>query len=344
MVDRNEADAGIKTPVAKIALVIFGMLALVVLAGYGITLFLDRGQKQTVSADIVPVIRADKSPMKEKPKDAGGLKVPFKDKLIYERIKPNGSVEIGEKLLPPPESPVEKPTEKELETSEAEERSEPEPEPTPLEESIVSTAEEESKLEAEAVPSEPEKSVETGPMAPREDVPDKTETVPDSAIARLAERLEAEEKAKLAQKSENAVVKQAESPAKPAFEKPEKVAEAQDTPAGTPVPKPKPIHSQKTATATKPAPQPAPVIAGDYRVQLAAFRDRAAADKAWTGLKGKHPKQLGALSPFVSKVDLGTKGIFHRLQAGPLVDRTAADKLCAALKARKQGCLPVKAK
>lgn len=342
MVDRNKAETGINAPVVKIALVIFGMLAVVVIAGYAVTLFLNGGQKQTVSTDTVPVIRADKSPLKEKPKDAGGLKVPFKDKLIYERIKPNGSVEIGEKLLPPPEKPIDKPVEKAVETPVVEEK--PAPEPKPLEESVVSAAEEASKSETETMPSDKEEVVKTIPLAPNEDVPDKTETVPDSAIAKLAERLEAEEKAKLERKSEDAAAEQTQAVEKPADKEPDKMADVPDAPAGTPIPRQKPTRAAKTTTAAKSVPKPVAAAAGSYRVQLAAFRDRAAADKAWAGLKGKHPAQLGILSPFVAKVDLGSKGIFHRLQAGPLADRAAADKLCAALKARKQACLPVKAK
>ncbi len=42
------------------------------------------------------------------------------------------------------------------------------------------------------------------------------------------------------------------------------------------------------------------------------------------------------------RVDLGAgKGIFYRLQAGPIPDRETADTLCAELKRQKVGCLVV---
>jgi len=43
-----------------------------------------------------------------------------------------------------------------------------------------------------------------------------------------------------------------------------------------------------------------------------------------------------------TRVDLGEKGVFYRVQAGPLADAAAAERLCAELKERKQGCIVVK--
>ena len=42
------------------------------------------------------------------------------------------------------------------------------------------------------------------------------------------------------------------------------------------------------------------------------------------------------------RVDLGAKGIFYRVQAGPIADGNVAERSCAALKARHVGCLVVK--
>ena len=49
-----------------------------------------------------------------------------------------------------------------------------------------------------------------------------------------------------------------------------------------------------------------------------------------------------ALVENVQRADLGAKGVFYRVRAGPLADRTAADELCVALKARDVGCLVVR--
>jgi len=48
------------------------------------------------------------------------------------------------------------------------------------------------------------------------------------------------------------------------------------------------------------------------------------------------------MSPTVRRVDLGTKGIFHRLYAGPVANAEEAKKLCAAFKQRGAYCKPAK--
>jgi len=48
------------------------------------------------------------------------------------------------------------------------------------------------------------------------------------------------------------------------------------------------------------------------------------------------------LSLSVSRVDLGAKGTYYRIQAGPIADEAKAAQDCAALKSRKIGCILVK--
>lgn len=62
----------------------------------------------------VPMILAPKFALKEKPTDPGGMKVPDRDKLVYDRMageQDTGSGGAGqvERLLPPPETPLEPP-------------------------------------------------------------------------------------------------------------------------------------------------------------------------------------------------------------------------------------------
>lgn len=93
-------------------------------------------------------------------------------------------------------------------------------------------------------------------------------------------------------------------------------------------------------TAAKPAPKPtaaaAPVaVGGNWRVQLGAFGNGAKASALWGTLRGK----VAALGPYQSfVVPIGT---VTRLQAGPLPSRAAADKLCGAIKAAGNACIPV---
>jgi hypothetical protein len=58
----------------------------------------------------LPLIRADAAPYKERPEDPGGLAVPHQDRLVFDRLLPEGMrAELVERLLPPPEEPLERP-------------------------------------------------------------------------------------------------------------------------------------------------------------------------------------------------------------------------------------------
>ena len=79
-----------------------------------------------------------------------------------------------------------------------------------------------------------------------------------------------------------------------------------------------------------------------YRVRLAAYRSLGNSRKGWDILRKANPDLFQDLEPSLHRIDLGPKkGIFYRLEAGPLADRTAAGALCTALKARKFDCLVV---
>jgi hypothetical protein len=62
----------------------------------------------------------------------------------------------------------------------------------------------------------------------------------------------------------------------------------------------------------------------------------------WSRIVGKNKDALGGLTPSVARVDLGEKGVFFRLRAGPLADRAAAESLCATLSAQNVGCIVVR--
>jgi cell division septation protein DedD len=74
-------------------------------------------------------------------------------------------------------------------------------------------------------------------------------------------------------------------------------------------------------------------------VQLFAMSSERAARQAWTELSTEHGDLLAGLAPHVIQADLGERGVIYRLQAGPVEDREAAERLCGALSARSVGCL-----
>ena len=93
-------------------------------------------------------------------------------------------------------------------------------------------------------------------------------------------------------------------------------------------------------------PKPVPVKAapvapsGSTYIQLAAVKSEAEASSQWAKFKAKNP-ELSALSMRTQKADLGAKGIFYRIQAGPLSPANATTT-CAAIKTRGGSCIIAK--
>ena len=79
-----------------------------------------------------------------------------------------------------------------------------------------------------------------------------------------------------------------------------------------------------------------------FQVQLAAVRNQLAAQNEWQRLKTRHSVLLGKLSSRIVRADLGAKGIYFRLRAGPLIDRGSAKKLCKELQKIKVNCLVIR--
>ena len=119
-------------------------------------------------------------------------------------------------------------------------------------------------------------------------------------------------------------------------------------PAATNPPSPPPAASARPQSPP-PASQTAAVspgavspAAGSYRVQLVALRTEQQALAEWEKLKKANPDLFNGLNPNVVRADLGEKGIYYRLQAGPLAGAAQATDLCEKAKSRKLGCIVVR--
>jgi cell division septation protein DedD len=110
--------------------------------------------------------------------------------------------------------------------------------------------------------------------------------------------------------------------------------------AVTPPPKPAPV-AVAAPPATVQAPTKAPA-GGGFRLQLAALRSEDAAKKEWSRIKQANKDLLGAYAAAWPRVDLGDRGIYYRLQAGPVSDGAAAERVCSELKRRNVGCILVR--
>lgn len=127
------------------------------------------------------------------------------------------------------------------------------------------------------------------------------------------------------------------------------VAAAQPTPApavpqrepkahvATPPPAPPP-----PAPARVEAPKPVLAVGRGYRLQIGAVRSPEAAKQEWERLRRLHATVLGKLNLVTERADLGARGIFYRIQAGPIADAATAEQDCSELKRHGVGCILVK--
>lgn len=82
------------------------------------------------------------------------------------------------------------------------------------------------------------------------------------------------------------------------------------------------------------------VTPGNYYVQLGSVTSRSGADSEWTRFTKSLP--IKGLDYRVQEANLGERGTYYRIQAGPM-SKASADELCGSIKAQKPGgCLVVK--
>lgn len=123
-----------------------------------------------------------------------------------------------------------------------------------------------------------------------------------------------------------------------------KIAPSAGTSAVAP-PKIKKVPAPPKVASKPPVPKvaaPKTDLSNSYRIQIGSPRSEAAANAAWEKRLKQHGAILGKLSPLVKRADLGKRGVYYRVQAGPLKDRAAATKACDALKKKKVSCLVIR--
>ncbi|TXL73607.1 SPOR domain-containing protein [Vineibacter terrae] len=81
-----------------------------------------------------------------------------------------------------------------------------------------------------------------------------------------------------------------------------------------------------------------PAAGGGYRIQVASERSEDVAKATWARLQKANSDVLGNLRMQPARADLGDKGTWYRVQAGPLEEKQAKDT-CARLKTRNVGCV-----
>ncbi len=261
------------------------------------------------SSGDAPVITADATPVKEVPDQPGGKEFPHKNKLIYDRLT-NGDTPQSERLVP--------------------------------------------RQENVAVPALPQAGATAGLPAPvattdltnpattqslpgaegEEGGPRKVKTLvvrPDGSVEAPAAAGAVDQAAGGAVAAANQAVGAAAAQANNA------VGQAANA---MPVP-PLQAAPQQVAAADPAAAAPAAAATdAKYVVQLGSNKSQTEALASFADAQQKHPSLLGNYQPIVRKTDLGDKGIWYRLQVGPMADKSAAYKLCGDLKSQGHGdCL-----
>lgn len=277
-----------------------------------------------------PVVHAEVGPAKVRPDNPGGMEVPDRDKLVYDRLQGNGERQAMEHLLPPPEVPLTPPR-----TGVA-----PRRDALPDE-----TAGEEDQPETAAVPTA--EDVRAAKLPPHAPAPPGSPAANSGADALTQAR---------GGKSKTSAGLAPAPPAMPAGRVEESTLAPPEggQPAALPKAAPEPqvaaappaVRTPDPPPPSSPVPSPAPLPAkgtgSGFTVQLAALDTEAKALAAWDDLKKRHTDVLGKLAPEVVRADLGTKGIYYRLRASPFASEAAARAVCDQLTQRKVGCMIIR--
>lgn len=291
------------------------LLAGAAFAGIIIASYPDSG----ASDENIPVVTADASPLREVPSEPGGMDVANEDSTIFNSIR---SAELQETApienLLADEQPVDTQT-----ALVAEQPAE------------VAAAVEPASGDLEAPPPSEMADATAAPVTGEVKEAGEPKT-PDVTVA---------EAHGIPMKSDNEAAESAEKPTMaPAATTPEtldyvrSVLEKKDAEAGT-----KTASADATAervAATEPASGAATtagaaISPGSSFVQLASISSESAASKEWTKLQKSHPS-LAGLEYRVQRADLGAKGVFFRIQAGPM-SKDSAKSVCDSIKAQKPG-------
>ncbi len=99
---------------------------------------------------------------------------------------------------------------------------------------------------------------------------------------------------------------------------------------------PKPIAAPALPVVTKPVvSKPVGVVSGSYLVQVASVKQRDGADGLRDRMKNK------GYAAFVEAADLGAKGVWYRVYAGPFSSKADADQVVNSLKADRISSAPL---
>lgn len=285
------------------------------------------GSRSVKEEDLV-LIEADKTPMKEKPEDPGGMKFPHQDKTIFDAISGNPSIaQQGERVMPAPEEPMNR--EQVQATGDAS---------TWVNDKLKADGPAPSAVPEPVIPATPDLAAPVQPVLPGAPLP--PPSAPNAQISAAVSSPQADIPAPAApvetlplQAAEASPAAETAAPVELKAVAKETAKAADDATKQTSAVK----IVKAIASKAKPASASAPAAGGKGNVQLGAYKSEAEAKTAWNSAVKKH-KELAGLTPAVVKADLGAKGVFYRLR----VSVPNAREFCSGLAAKNQACMPIK--
>jgi hypothetical protein len=314
--DNGDAGAGSSRRPLRYGLIM--MLALLGL-GYGGYQLLG-GNATAVDPSALPLIAAESSPVREKPRDPGGMEVPNQDALIYQEL-------LGRK--PEAEATVASPVEA----------------PVKVAEQIQQPAAAPAKEVGQGDGAGDAKSDDQNAVnAVKSDVKATATAAATAAVAAVTAAAQ-ETAAASAPAAGNSVTNTAAKVETPSAAAPAKTANpngtvAQEKPQdkltkAKPAPKAKETASKASSSLV--LPDSKAVVRQPLRLQLAAVRSQEDAQAEWQRLQGKF-MNLREYALDVRPLDKPAGAYRYRVLAGPIPDRATANQVCQSLKTSKQAC------
>lgn len=320
----------------RILMAASGLIGVLALGGALAFAYKIGGESDIASTGKPPLIQADSRPVKVAPDKPGGKQFPHKNKKIYERLGGSESNEV-ERLVSRQEDVAAAATaaiKGAKPASDAAAKGAPIP-GAPRKVKTLTV-----RPDGTMEPSNPRQKIVKAPAAPVKSgdggvgvaisFPQAPASTPPAASPALA----------------------VEAPVKPNIPKPvavtpppalpQQIAAAPASQAAAPVPVQKPPVPRAAAPASAPR-QTASVPAASgstYMVQVAARKSQTDALGAFADIQQKYPRLLSGYRPIIKRVDLGGKGIWYRLNVGPVESKKVASSLCGQLKsAGLRSCL-----
>ncbi|MBP5855741.1 SPOR domain-containing protein [Marivibrio halodurans] len=282
--------------VAVIAVLVFG----------GIVWYAYNQGVRSGSEDAAPLL-APEGEAKVQPTDPGGMEIPHTDKQVFNRISGEEGEERVERILPPPEDPMQP--------------------PAPERQQAAGQSGGAPAVETPTMPSITDNSAGQGTAPGTGEGIEPVPPLPDSKLAEPS----AEPPTAAPAPDESGTEAGGQTNAAP---------EQQATPESRSEP-----AAASQQPAQQPAQQSAQTASADptsgWQVQIAALSSEADARAAWSRVQQAHDAELGDLTLAVQRAEVNGK-TYYRVRGGPLASRDAANAVCTALKAKEQACLVVR--